>query len=55
MSVNALVQESHGHWVAVELASVGGDGGLDHADGTEYIGHEHEGETDAAGQESEWD
>ncbi len=49
-----LFDESHGHGVAVELAFVGGDGGLDHADDAEDIEEDGEDdEADATGDESE--
>jgi len=41
---DGLMNETEGHWIAVELASVGGDGGFYHADESQDI--EEDGEDD---------
>ncbi len=51
-----LFDESHGHGVAVELAFVGGDGGLDHTDDAEDIKEDGEDEeAQATGEQPEGD
>jgi len=47
-----LFEYAEGHWVAEELASVGGDGGVDHAYSTDDGDSEEEDGGEPAGEDS---